>query len=454
MKSINPSTGQLIQEYEEMSGPTLEAILTRVGQASAEWQRGDLTDRVALLRNLRHVLLEERDAYADLMAEEMGKPVREGRSEVEKCATLCAYYADHGARFLEPEPVKTEAYKSYVCFQPLGVVLAIMPWNFPFWQLFRCAVPALLAGNGIVLKHASNVCGSALAIERAFARAEFPTDLLRAVFVESDHIGDVIEDERIAAVTLTGSTRAGRQVAARAGRALKKTVLELGGSDPYVVLSDADIEHASDTCVTSRLINTGQSCIAAKRFIVVSELRAQFEEAVVQRMGRVHQGDPLDPKTEIGPMARIDLRDSLHEQLEASVRQGARLLLGGTVPQRAGAWYPPSVLSDVTPGMPAYDEELFGPVATILEAENDEDALRIANDTSFGLGAALFTADRERGERLARETLQAGSCFVNTFVRSDPRLPFGGVKDSGYGRELSHFGIREFVNIKTVFVDQ
>src|SRR5690606_33504119 len=317
-------------------------------------------------------LLDGRTAFADLMAREMGKPVMEGQSEMEKCARVCAYYAKHGPTFLKPELVQTEAARSYVCFEPLGVILAIMPWNFPFWQLFRFAAPAIMAGNGVVLKHASNVWGCAVAIETLFARAGLPSDLLRAVFLNNEDTLSLIDCEDVAAVTLTGSTRAGRQVAARAGQALKKSVLELGGSDPYLVLSDADLQRASETCVKSRLINTGQSCIAAKRFVVLPELQQRFEEQVVRLMSAATQGDPLDPHTEIGPLAREDLRDSLHQQVQDSVKQGARLLLGGNVPERAGAWYPATVLSEVAPGMPAYEQELFGPVAAILPARDEE----------------------------------------------------------------------------------
>jgi succinate-semialdehyde dehydrogenase/glutarate-semialdehyde dehydrogenase len=386
------------------------------------------------------------------MAGEMGKPLAGGKAEVEKCAWACDYYAEHAARFLADEPVATDATKSYVAFEPLGVVLAIMPWNFPFWQVFRFAAPALMAGNGAVLKHASNVPGCALAIEEIFRRAGFPEHLFRTLVIDAKQTSAVIRHRLVRAVTLTGSTAAGKAVAKQAGAQLKKTVLELGGSDPYVILEDADLDLAVETCVASRLINSGQSCIAAKRFVVVDAVRQEFEQRFVERMRRVRMGDPLDTASEVGPQARVELRDALHRQVRASVERGARCLLGGQVPPGPGAFYPPTVLTDVTKGMPAYDEELFGPVAAIIPVRNERAALKVANDSVFGLGAAVFTRDVARGERIAAQRFEAGSCFVNAFVKSDPRLPFGGIKQSGYGRELSHFGIREFVNIKTVWV--
>jgi succinate-semialdehyde dehydrogenase/glutarate-semialdehyde dehydrogenase len=387
------------------------------------------------------------------MALEMGKPVAQGRSEVDKCAWVCRYYVEHGAAFLAPEAVVSDAAKSYVTFQPLGTVLAVMPWNFPLWQVFRFAAPALMAGNAGLLKHSSNVSGCALAIEQILHAAGFPSPLFRTLLVGSARVGALVDAPQVAAVTLTGSTPAGRAVAARAGAALKKTVLELGGSDPYVILEDADLEAAAEACAASRLINGGQSCIAAKRFVVVEAVRARFEELLVERMRARRLGDPLDPAVDVGPQARHDLRDDLRRQVARSVELGARVRLGGEVPSGPGAFYPPTVLTGVTRGMPAHDEELFGPVAAVIAAQDEADALRKANDSPFGLGAAVFTRDRARGERLAAEELQAGSCFVNAFVRSDPRLPFGGIKESGYGRELSSFGIREFVNVKTVYVE-
>jgi succinate-semialdehyde dehydrogenase / glutarate-semialdehyde dehydrogenase len=349
-------------------------------------------------------------------------------------------------------PVDTDAARSWVSFQPLGPVLAVMPWNFPFWQVFRFAAPALLAGNTAVLKHASSVPGSAVAIESILARAGLPPGGFVTVLAESDLVPRMIAHRSIAAVTLTGSVQAGRAVARVAGENLKKTVLELGGSDPYVVLADADIDKAAAICARSRLINSGQSCIAAKRFVVDRAVLPAFENALVERMRAAVMGDPLREETEVGPLAREDLRDDLHRQVQESVSRGARLLCGGEVPQRAGAWYPPTVLTEVAPRMPAYDEELFGPVAAIIAADGEEDAIRIANDSRFGLGAAVFTRSIERGAAIAELELEAGNCFVNDFVRSDPRLPFGGVRESGYGRELGDLGILEFVNIKTMWV--
>jgi succinate-semialdehyde dehydrogenase/glutarate-semialdehyde dehydrogenase len=386
------------------------------------------------------------------MALEMGKPVTQGQAETDKCAGVCDYYAEHAARLLAPEPALTEARTSYVAFAPLGAVLAVMPWNFPLWQVFRFAAPALMAGNVGLLKHASNVTGVALAIEEILHAAGVPRAAFRTLLVPSSRVAGLIESPHVAALTLTGSTPAGRAVAAKAGACLKKSVLELGGSDPYVVLEDADLEAAAETCAASRLINGGQSCIAAKRFVVVEPVLREFEERLVQRMRARPMGDPLDEATAVGPQARADLRDELDRQVEASVAKGARVRLGCVVPAGPGAFYPPSVLSDVTPGMPAFDEELFGPVAAVVAARDEQDAIRLANHTVFGLGAAVFTRDLARGERIARHELQAGSCFVNAFVRSDPRLPFGGIRESGYGRELGAFGIREFVNVKTVYV--
>jgi succinate-semialdehyde dehydrogenase/glutarate-semialdehyde dehydrogenase len=369
---------------------------------------------------------------------------------VEKCAWVCEYYAGNAERFMRRQDVDAGAAASCVVFRPLGVILAVMPWNFPFWQVFRFAAPALMAGNAAVLKHASNVPGCALAIEDLLHQAGFPQEVFRTLLIGGDRVDAVIRDRNVAAVTLTGSTPAGRSVAAAAGGQLKKTVLELGGSDPYLILEDADLPATVETCVTSRLINGGQSCIAAKRFIVVEPARERFEQGLVERMRAVTMGDPLQDDVGIGPMARFDLRDEIHRQVQESLAAGARLLLGGEIPDSPGAFYPPTVLTDVRAGMPAYDQELFGPVAAIIPVKDEEEAVRTANDTPFGLGAAVFTRDLPRGERIAADELEAGCCFVNDLVRSDPRLPFGGVKQSGYGRELGEIGIKEFTNIKTV----
>jgi succinate-semialdehyde dehydrogenase/glutarate-semialdehyde dehydrogenase len=365
---------------------------------------------------------------------------------------VCDYYAENGAAFLTSEDVETNASHSYVTYQPLGLVLAIMPWNFPFWQVFRFAAPTLMGGNTALLKHASNVPGCAVAIEEVFAEAGFPANVFRTILIPSSKIDMVIKDKRIKAVTLTGSTPAGKSVAMLAGKYLKKTVLELGGSDPYLILEDADLDIAVEACVSGRLLNAGQSCIGAKRFIAVDSIYDRFEEMFTAKMKEATFGDPFDDNFTFGPLARNNLREELLVQVDISVDKGAVLLTGGEVPDMEGYFYPPTVLSEVTPGMPAYHDELFGPVASLIRAKDEKDAVRIANDTSFGLGAAVFTQDIERGRQIAEYELEAGSCFVNDFVKSDPRLPFGGVKGSGYGRELSYFGMMEFQNAKTIYI--
>ena len=452
IESINPATGKRIRSYPELTPAQVRAALEQTHRASVRWKGTAPSERTDALRAVGAQLRRRADEFAVLMAQEMGKPVAQGRSEAEKCAWVCEYYAEHGGDFLAPQPIATDAAKSFVAFEPLGVILAVMPWNFPFWQVFRAAAPALMAGNGMVLKHASNVPGCALAIEEVLRQSGVPDGVFRTLLVESAQIPAIIDHPVVKAVTLTGSTPAGQAVASRAGAALKKTVLELGGSDPYVILEDADLDLAVETCVASRLINAGQSCIAAKRFIVVEEVRKAFEDRMVHLMRQWKVGDPMDETVQVGPLARHDLRDELRRQVQTSMKQGARLLLGGSVPESPGAFYPPTVLTDVRKGMPAYDEELFGPVAAIIPVQDEADAIRVANDTPFGLGAAVFTRDLAKGERIATYELEAGSCFVNAFVKSDPRLPFGGIKRSGYGRELSSVGIREFVNIKTVYI--
>ncbi len=453
--AVNPATGETLEEYPEMTGDEVEKILRDAHKAQRQWRTNGFSHRAERMMRAAGILRERSEDYARLMTAEMGKPLQEARGEVEKCAWVCEYYAENAEAQLAPEPVETPdtGANTYVAFQPIGLVLAIMPWNFPFWQVFRFAAPNLMAGNGGILKHAPNVPGCALAIEEVFHDAGFPPELFRSIIVDLDLTRTVIEHSLIRGVTLTGSVGAGKAVASQAGAQVKKTVLELGGSDPYLILEDADLDGAVETCVTSRMLNSGQSCIAAKRFLVVESLREEFERRMVERMSQAVMGDPMDEDTTLGPQARPDLRDELHRQVRESVDEGARLLLGGEIPDGPGAFYPPTVLTDVEPGMPAYHQELFGPVASIIEVGDEAEAIRVANDTAFGLGAAVFTADRERGERLAVEELDAGACFVNGFVRSDPRLPFGGVKESGYGRELSPFGIREFVNVKAVWVE-
>ncbi len=452
LTSTNPATGETVAEHDEHTDDQVRALIAEAHEQQVQWRRTGFAHRAAILRRTADELEARADGLARLMAEEMGKPIADGRGEAEKCAWVCRYYADHAAEHLADVPLDADRATSYLHHEPLGLVLAVMPWNFPLWQVFRFAAPALMAGNGALLKHASNVTGCAIAIEDLFAAGGAPTGLFRTLKIGSGAVEAVLENDLVRAATLTGSVPAGSAVAATAGRLLKKTVLELGGSDPYVVLADADIEAAAKTCATSRLINSGQSCIAAKRFVVVDEVHDAFVEAFVAEMERVVVGDPMDEATDVGPQAQVGLRDELHEQVERSVGQGATLVLGGQKPTGPGAFYPPTVLTGVTTGMVAGEEELFGPVAAVLRAEDECDAIRIANETRFGLGAAVFTRDLAKGERIAAEELEAGCCFVNDFVASDPRLPFGGVKDSGYGRELSHLGIREFVNQKTVVV--
>ncbi len=452
MKSINPATGGVLREYPELDRAELMRILGASQKVFRIWKQTEIAQRAEHMKRAAHLLRERSSEYARLMAEEMGKPISAGRSEAEKCAWVCEHYAEHAASFLQDEVISTDARKSFITFQPLGTILAVMPWNFPFWQVFRFAAPTLMAGNVGLLKHASNVPGCALAIESVFRDAGFPPEVFRTLLIGSNRVGEVIDHPGISAVTLTGSTPAGRAVAARAGAALKKSVLELGGSDPYIILEDANLDDAVPVCVSSRLINSGQSCIAAKRFIVVRQVMEKFVGQFVETMGAAVVGDPLDARTTVGPQARHDLRDDLHRQVTESIRQGARCILGGKIPEGPGAFYPPTVLTGVKKGMPAYDEELFGPVASIIEASDENEAIALANDSTFGLGAAVFTRDMRKGESLAARDIDAGNCFVNGFVRSDPRLPFGGIKESGYGRELGPYGIKEFVNIKTVYL--
>ena len=451
MTSINPATGKPIRTYDEMTPDAAAAAIVQAHSAWQSWRTTPFRDRAPLMKKTGSLLRQRKSELATLMADEMGKPLAQGAAEVDKCAWGCDYYADFAESHLAPDVIRTESSKSYVSFEPLGVVLAIMPWNFPLWQVYRFAAPALMAGNAGVLKHASNVPGCALVIEQIFKDAGFPAHLFRTLLIGSRHVQAVIEHPLVRAVTLTGSTPAGKAVAAQAGAVLKKTVLELGGSDAYVVLEDADLDHAAGICVNSRLINSGQSCIAAKRFIVVQPVFEAFTSRFVALMKTKRVGDPLAEGTDVGPQARHDLRDSLHQQVQASVEGGATILLGGEIPKNEGAYYPPTVLTNVKPGMPAYEEELFGPVASIIAARDEADAIRIANDSVFGLGGAVFTKDSARGERVAHR-LEAGATFVNNLVVSDPRLPFGGIKESGYGRELGSYGIKEFVNAKTIVV--
>jgi succinate-semialdehyde dehydrogenase / glutarate-semialdehyde dehydrogenase len=451
IQSVNPATGEILETLEPTTPAQIDTILARAHAAFTEWRGEPFARRSALMRAAARELRARKDEYALTMTREMGKPIVQSEAEVEKCAVTCDYYAEHAEAFLAEQARETDASRSYVRFDPLGVVLAVMPWNFPFWQVFRFAAPGLMAGNAGVLKHASNVPRCALAIEEVFRRAGFPEGLFRAVLVDSGAVKGLIVDPRIVAVTLTGSERAGRAVAEQAGHEIKKTVLELGGSDPFIVLADADLDVAAHAAAEGRLINSGQSCIAAKRFIVVEPVADRFLERFKNELAARRMGDPTARETQVGPQARVDLRDELHHQVEESVKRGARRLLGGEIPPGKGAFYPPTLLAAVDRGMPAFDEETFGPVAAVIRAKDEADAVRLANDSSFGLGAAIWTRDRARAERLAAQ-VEAGAVFVNGVVKSDPRLPFGGIKRSGYGRELSEYGIREFVNVKSVWI--
>ncbi|BAU46734.1 succinate-semialdehyde dehdyrogenase [Sulfurifustis variabilis] len=451
MESINPATGERIADIPAWDDAGLDRALEAVARATPAWRDTGFGERARLVRRAAAELRARLDEYAALITREMGKLLRESRAEIEKCAWGCEYYADHAEEFLRDERIATDAGTSYVACQPLGTVLAIMPWNFPFWQVFRFAATALMAGNTAVLKHASNVPGCALAIEDVFRRAGFPPDVFRALLIPTALVERVIADRRISAVTLTGSDGAGRHVAAAAGKHLKKTVLELGGSDAFVVLEDADLEEAATVGAAARMQNAGQSCIAAKRFVLVEAVAEPFLARFKERIRRLKPGDPMREETTLAPLAREDLRRQLHAQVTDSIAAGAKPLLGCEPLPGPGFYYAPSILDRVRPGMRAYEEELFGPVAIVLRARDEADALRLANDSRFGLGASVWTRDPAKGERLAR-AFEAGSCFVNGMVKSDPRLPFGGVKDSGYGRELSAHGIREFVNVKTVWV--
>lgn len=452
LTSINPANNKLIKTYNEMPSEESSQIISLADESFNRWKETTFTLRSELMKNAAKVLRKNSEEYSILMTTEMGKPISQSRAEVEKCAWVCEYYADNAEKFLANEIIKTEATKSFVSYQPLGVILAVMPWNFPFWQVFRFAAPNLMAGNAGLLKHASNVSGCALAIEEVFRNAGFPENIFRTLLVSSKNANSIISNKKVQAVTLTGSVPAGKSVASLAGSLIKKTVLELGGSDPYIILEDADLEKAAMSCVNSRLINAGQSCIAAKRFIIVESVYNEFEKLFLDFMSRKKMGDPLDEKNDLGPQASMQLRDELHKQVLISVNQGAELILGGIIPEMDGAYYPPTILKNVKPGMAAFDEELFGPVAALIKAKDENEAIELANKSVFGLGAAVFTKDLKRGELIAKEKLNAGCCFVNDSVKSDPRLPFGGIKESGYGRELSPIGIKEFVNIKTVYI--
>jgi succinate-semialdehyde dehydrogenase / glutarate-semialdehyde dehydrogenase len=450
-ESVNPATGEVLETFEAFSTSQIDAALNQAHSAFHDWRRRSFAERGDALRKVAAYLRAHKAPLARFATLEMGKPISEAEAEIEKCAWNCEFYAERAEAMLADEPVTTSATQSYVSYLPLGPVLAVMPWNYPFWQVLRFAAPALMAGNVALLKHASNVSRCALEIERVFRECGLPDGVFQTLLVPGSEVDRIIADRRIAAVTLTGSDPAGQAVGGAAGRALKTSVLELGGSDAFIVLEDADLDAAAKIGVRARFQNTGQSCIAAKRFIVVEEVAQAFVERFVAEAAALRVGDPLDPTTQIGPVARADLRDALHDQVQRSVAEGAQVALGGYSLDGPGAFYQPTVLTGVTPAMPAFHEETFGPVAAVTSARDEREAIALANDSQFGLGGNLWTGDVERGKRLARE-IESGGVFINGMTASDPRLPFGGVKRSGYGRELSVFGIREFVNVQTVWI--
>jgi acyl-CoA reductase-like NAD-dependent aldehyde dehydrogenase len=451
IQTINPTTGEVLETFEPFNQNQINEALGQAHQAYLKWRTATFAERAKHLHSVASYLRDHKTELAQLAALEMGKTITEAAAEVEKCAWNCDYFAENAGRFLADEKVATNATESYIAFRPLGVVLAVMPWNFPYWQVFRFAAPALMAGNTAVLKHASNVSGVALKIERIFQEAGLPQGVLRTVLVPGSETRKLIADPRIAAVTLTGSEAAGVEVAANSGHVLKKTVLELGGSDAFIVLADADLDQAAQVGITARFQNNGQSCIAAKRFIVVDAVAEAFERKFVDAASKLRVGNPLDYETQVGPVARDDLRETLDRQVRDSVKMGARVLLGGKPLEDKGYFYAPTIVSGVTPEMPMFREETFGPAAAVIHARNAEHAIELANDSEFGLSCNLWTRNIEQARELAAR-IEAGGCFINGMTASDPRLPFGGVKHSGYGRELSSFGIQEFVNVQTVWI--
>lgn len=452
IQTINPATEEVINTYERQSESLVNKKIQEGHETYLSWRRTPFSERAKLMLHLASMMKKKRDDLALLMSQEMGKPVGAGVLEIDKCAWVCEHYAEHAETYLQPRMIQTEMKLAKVCYKPLGIVFAIMPWNFPFWQVFRSAVPSIMAGNAMILKHASVSLGTGNKIEQLFMEAGFPPHLFQHVIVDSKGAAKIIEHPCISAVTLTGSEKAGSIVAGHAGKFLKKSVLELGGCDPYLVLEDADIDLAARSVVNSRLNNSGQVCIAAKRVIAMQSITQELIIKIKHYMSLFHMGNPLDPKVNLGPLARKDLRDTLHDQVEKSVKQGAKLLCGGIIPKGEGFFYPPTLLVNVTPEMTAFKEELFGPVIALSSVDNEKAAIAYANHSTYGLGAAVFTRDLKRGEAIATDEIESGVCFVNSFVASDPRLPFGGIKHSGYGRELSKEGILEFVNVKTIAI--
>ncbi len=450
---MNPATGEVIGKFDEWTVNKINTQLTKSRHAFEEWRQTDYTSRSDLLKNVAQILLKKKETYARLMSTEMGKPIQQAEAEVEKCAWVCTYYAEHGATFLKKESIATDAKKSFIQYAPLGMILGIMPWNFPFWQVFRWAAPTLMAGNVSVLKHSSNVPQCALTIEKIFTDAGFPENVFKTILISSQNVAQMITDERIAAVSLTGSSFAGASTAQLAGSCVKKVVLELGGSDPFIVLSDANISRAADVAIKARMINNGQSCIAAKRFIIFEDVFEEFSERFTRNVEQLTIGNPLDPSVDIGPLASLDVVEQLEKQVNSSISKGAVVLSGGKRPENSpGFFYVPTVLTKVKKGMPVYDEETFGPVAALIKVKDEKEAMKVANDTCYGLGASIWTSNIIKAEQWSRY-LQAGNVFINEMVKSDPRLPFGGIKQSGYGRELSGYGMKEFVNIQTVYIN-
>jgi succinate-semialdehyde dehydrogenase / glutarate-semialdehyde dehydrogenase len=450
--TVNPATGETIQTFSALTDAEVETKLERAQQTFTQYQQTSLEERAQLLKKSAEVLENDRERLAALATLEMGKTYASAMAEVEKCSLVCRYYAEHGARFLADIPASTDGTKSWVRFEPIGIVLAVMPWNFPYWQVFRFAAPALMSGNVGLLKHASNVPQCALAIEEVFQRAGFMPGVFQTLLIPAEQVSTLVADPRVKAVTLTGSETAGRQVAAMAGQHLKKIVLELGGSDPFIVLDSANLELAASTAVKARILNNGQSCIAAKRFIVTENVAEPFERALVAKFQGLKVGNPMDSATDLGPLATPQILSDLEKQVQESLQKGATLLTGGhRIHSLPGNYYEPTILTNIPKDCPAYAEELFGPVASLFRVSNIEDAIQLANDTTFGLAASVWTQDTEE-QKMLIEKLQAGSVFINGMVKSDPRLPFGGTKNSGYGRELSVQGMHEFVNIKTVWV--
>ncbi|MEB3278349.1 MAG: NAD-dependent succinate-semialdehyde dehydrogenase [Lyngbya sp.] len=449
--TINPATGELVKAFEPLTDAQIEDCLSRAQQAFEQYRRLPMEQLAEWMQNAANILETDAEKFAQLMTLEMGKPIKSAIAEAKKCAVVCRYYAENAAQFLANVSAESDASHSYVRYEPLGVILAVMPWNFPFWQVFRFAAPALMAGNVGLLKHASNVPQCALAIAEIFTQAGFPEDVFQTLLIGSDKVAQVISDDRVKAGTLTGSEPAGMSFASLAGKHIKKTVLELGGSDPFIVLESADLEAAVQTAVTARMLNNGQSCIAAKRFILANAIADEFERRLVEKFQALKIGDPMAEDTDVGPLATPDILQDIDKQVKTSVEKGAKVLIGGQPLDQPGNFYPPTILSDIPPGTPPYEEEFFGPVALMFRVSNLDDAIKLANSTVFGLGASAWTTDEAERDRLISE-LDAGAVFINGLVKSDPRLPFGGIKRSGYGRELSIQGIHEFVNIKTVWI--